>query len=101
MINDELVSFVDLSHSVGPSTMPRREIILPELEIDDQPMVLSLWLVKRGGRVSAGDPVAEVLAGSATVDLPSPLDGILAETLVCEGDAVIVGQRLAVVESEQ
>jgi len=79
--------------------MPRREIILPELEIDEQPIVLSLWLVKRGGRVAAGDPVVEVLAGSATVDLPAPLDGVLAETLACEGDALIVGQRLAAIES--
>jgi pyruvate/2-oxoglutarate dehydrogenase complex dihydrolipoamide acyltransferase (E2) component len=79
--------------------MHRREIILPELEIEDQPLLLSLWLVRRGGRVSAGDSVVEILAGSVTVDLPSPLDGILAETLAAEGDPLTVGQRLAVIES--
>jgi pyruvate/2-oxoglutarate dehydrogenase complex dihydrolipoamide acyltransferase (E2) component len=80
--------------------MPSREIVLPELAVDNQPVVVSLWLVKRGTRVSAGEPVVEVLAGCVTVDLPAPADGILAEFRLAEGEAVAVGQCLGVVESE-
>ena len=72
---------------------------LPDLGLGDQPVVLTLWLVKRGWRVGEGEPLVEVLAGAATVDLPSPADGVLAEKLASTGDLLVVGQRLAMIES--
>jgi pyruvate/2-oxoglutarate dehydrogenase complex dihydrolipoamide acyltransferase (E2) component len=78
--------------------MPRHEIVLPNLGID-QP-ILSLWLVKRGSRLAEGDQMLEVLAGGVTVDLPTPVEGILSETLAAEGESITVGQRLAVIESD-
>lgn len=74
---------------------------LPDLGLGDTPIVLSLWLVKQGSRVAAGEPIVEVLAGCATVDLPSPADGMLIEKLVAEGDAVRVGQPLAMIENDE
>jgi pyruvate/2-oxoglutarate dehydrogenase complex dihydrolipoamide acyltransferase (E2) component len=79
--------------------MSRYYVSLPDLGVDDRPIVASLWLVKLGGRVEAGEPLLEVLAGAATVDLPAPADGLLVETLVAEDEPVRVGQRLAVIES--
>ena len=76
------------------------DLTLPDLGLDDQPIVLSLWLVKTGGPVMEGEPVVEVLAGGVTVDLPAPADGILAKKLVAESEPLAVGQRLAVIESE-
>lgn len=78
----------------------RHYLILPELGIDDQPIVVSLWLIEEGSRVEAGEQVLEVLAGAATVDLPAPADGRLVETLVAEDEPLRVGQRLAVIEGE-
>ncbi len=63
-------------------------VTLPDLGLGRQPIVLSLWLVKRGARVTEGEPLVEVLAGAATVDLPAPGDGVLAKRLVAEGCAV-------------
>ena len=80
--------------------MKRHELELPELGIDDVPIRLSLWLVEEGALVSEGDPVVEILAGAATVDLPAPADGRLAETLASEDDELEVGQTLAVIESD-
>ena len=80
--------------------MSRHYLILPELGIDDQPIVVSLWLIEEGSRVAAGNQVLEVLAGAATVDLPAPADGLLIETLVGEDEPIRVGQRLAVIESD-
>ncbi len=80
--------------------MPRRDLILPDLGIDDQPITVSLWLVEQGSRVKAEDPVLEVLAGPVTIDLPAGTDGVLVETLVAEDDPLRVGQRLAVIESD-
>jgi pyruvate/2-oxoglutarate dehydrogenase complex dihydrolipoamide acyltransferase (E2) component len=79
--------------------MSRRDLLLPELGIDDQPIVLSLWLAKEGSRIAEGDQLAEVLCGGATVDLPAPAAGLLRTKLVEEGDPLVVGQRLAVIES--
>jgi 2-oxoisovalerate dehydrogenase E2 component (dihydrolipoyl transacylase) len=74
-----------------------KHLTLPDLGLDDQPIVLSMWLVKKDTRVAAGEPVVEVLAGSVTVDLPSPADGILIEKLVADGESLAIGQRLAVI----
>ena len=79
--------------------MPRIELCMPDLGLDDQPITLSMWLVPRGAQVTAGERVAEVLAGPATVDLPSPVDGILIERLVDEDERITVGQALAVIET--
>ena len=50
--------------------MNYEDLVLPDLGLDEQPISLSLWLVKKGGHVTAGEPIVEVLAGAATVDLP-------------------------------
>ena len=80
--------------------MSHTPLTLPDLGLGDEPIVLTLWLVKRGSRVAEGEPLVEVLAGVATVDLPSPADGVLAEKSAEAGDVLVVGQRLAVIESE-
>jgi len=80
--------------------MPRHELRLPDLGIDDQPMKVSLWLVRRGSRVVEGEQLLEVLAGSALVDLAAPVSGTLVETLVSEDDPIRPGQRLAVIEED-
>ena len=80
-------------------TTPHRHLILPDLAVDETPITASLWLVGRGKRVAAGDPLLEILAGVVTVDLPSPADGVLAEKLVAENEPLKVGQRLAVIET--
>ena len=78
--------------------MNSKYLILPDLGLDDQPIALSMWLAKEGARVAQGDPVVEILAGSVTVDLPAPADGILVEKLVAQGESLAIGQRLAVIE---
>jgi pyruvate/2-oxoglutarate dehydrogenase complex dihydrolipoamide acyltransferase (E2) component len=78
----------------------RSALTLPDLGLDDQAIVLSIWLAKKGARVAEGEPVVEVLAGAATVDLPSPSDGILAEKLASVGDELNVGQELASIEGD-
>ncbi len=79
--------------------MTRIELRLPELDLDDQPITLSAWLVPRGARVHVGERVAEVFAGPATVDLPSPVDGVITQRLVDEDELISVGQPLAVIET--
>ena len=79
--------------------MRHHELILPDLGLDDQPIVAGLWLVAPGGKVLEGEALLEVLAGSALVDLPSPADGVLLEALVAEDEPLKPGQRLGIVAS--
>jgi 2-oxoisovalerate dehydrogenase E2 component (dihydrolipoyl transacylase) len=78
--------------------MPRYELIVPDLGLEGEPIVLSLWLAKRGQRVAAGSQLVEILAACATVDLPSPVDGVLKEKLAAENEIITVGQCLGIVE---
>lgn len=79
--------------------MSEIELRLPDLGLDDRPISLSGWLVSRGARVEEGEPVAEILAGPVTVDLPSPVAGVLVQRLVDVDEALSVGQVLAVIET--
>jgi pyruvate/2-oxoglutarate dehydrogenase complex dihydrolipoamide acyltransferase (E2) component len=74
-------------------------ITLPDLGIDDQPITLSMWLVKEGAKVAEGEPVVEVMAGGVTVDLPATTDGFLVKKFVADGELLAIGQRLATIGS--
>jgi pyruvate/2-oxoglutarate dehydrogenase complex dihydrolipoamide acyltransferase (E2) component len=75
----------------------RVSLVMPDLGIDDQPATLSLWFAKRGQRVHQGEPLAEILCGPVTIDLPAPTDGVLVEKSVVVDEELRAGQILAVV----
>ncbi|MBX9788828.1 MAG: lipoyl domain-containing protein [Pirellulales bacterium] len=79
----------------------RHQLVLPDLGLGELPITASLWLVEPGSRVTQGDRLLEVLADGVTVDLPSPVTGVLVDTLVSEDDRLEVGQPLAVLESTE
>ena len=80
-------------------SMQRVPIRLPDLGIEESRLLLSVWLVKLGAPVAAGDRVVEILAGEAVVDLPAPTEGVLAEKLVPEDTPVQTGQVLGWIQS--
>ncbi len=80
--------------------MQREHLIMPNLGLDDEPLVAGLWLVSPGSRVVTGDPLLEVVADCAVIDLPSPVCGLLTEALVSEDDPLQVGQPLAVIRPD-
>ena len=80
------------------SATARVPIRVPELGLDHANVSLSLWLVRLGATVEAGDRVVEVLTGEAVVDLPAPVRGRLAEKLVAENSPIETGQILGWVQ---
>ena len=52
------------------------------------------WLVQVGDQVKEHQPIVEVMTDKATVEIPSPADGTITETLPSEGDVVPVGDVL-------
>jgi 2-oxoglutarate dehydrogenase E2 component (dihydrolipoamide succinyltransferase) len=77
----------------------RVELVLPELGMGSVPIMVGQWLVEVGCEVTEGDRLLEIVAGSATVDLPAPASGVLREMLVGEDERLVVGQVLGVIES--
>ena len=53
------------------------------------------WIVQKGQKIEAEQPLLEVLTDKAAVEIPAPQSGIVAELLFQEGDLVPVGSVVA------
>src|SRR3954469_23885077 len=56
---------------------------------------LAQWLKKPGEAVAADEPIASLETDKVSVEVPSPVAGVLTEQLVQEGDTVAVGAAIA------
>jgi 2-oxoglutarate dehydrogenase E2 component (dihydrolipoamide succinyltransferase) len=56
---------------------------------------LAQWLKKPGEAVAQDEPIASLETDKVTVEVPSPVAGVLAEQVVKEGDTVAVGAVIA------
>ena len=56
---------------------------------------LGQWLKKPGDAVAADEPIASLETDKVSVEVPSPVAGVMAEQLVNEGDTVAVGAVIA------
>jgi 2-oxoglutarate dehydrogenase E2 component (dihydrolipoamide succinyltransferase) len=56
---------------------------------------LAQWLKKPGEAVAADEPIATLETDKVSVEVPSPVAGVLTEQLVQEGDNVAVGAVIA------
>ncbi len=60
---------------------------------------LGQWLKMPGDPVKADEPVASLETDKVAVEVPSPVDGVMGDQLVAEGDTVAVGALLGRIES--
>ena len=56
---------------------------------------LAQWLKQPGEAVAADEPIASLETDKVSVEVPSPIAGVLTEQLVQEGDTVAVGAVIA------
>src|SRR5689334_16619618 len=56
---------------------------------------LAQWLKKPGEAVAADEPIASLETDKVSVEVPSPVAGVLAEQVAKEGDTVAVGAVIA------
>ncbi len=54
------------------------------------------WLVKPGDAVEVNQPLIEIETAKSLVEIPCPVDGLVSELLVSEGDTVSVGKPIIV-----
>jgi pyruvate dehydrogenase E2 component (dihydrolipoamide acetyltransferase) len=76
-----------------------QDIKLPELGEGVSEGELVKWLVKSGDSVKADQAIAEVLTDKATVEVPTPIAGIVKEIKFKSGDVVKVGSTMITLES--
>ena len=61
---------------------------------------LSEWLKQPGDAVMEDEPIATLETDKVSVEVPSPVAGVLTEQLVKSGDTVAVGADIAVIDAE-
>lgn len=74
------------------------DIKLPELGEGVTEGELVNWLVKPGDSVRADQPIAEVLTDKATVEVPSPIAGVVKDLKFKSGDVVKVGSTMIILD---
>src|SRR5215217_1456327 len=60
---------------------------------------LAQWLKKPGDAVAEDEAIATLETDKVSVDVPSPVAGVLSEQLVKEGDTVAVGALIARIDA--
>ncbi|WP_102126102.1 dihydrolipoamide acetyltransferase family protein [Deinococcus planocerae] len=75
-----------------------REVLLPELAESVVEGEILKWLVGEGESVALEQPLCEVMTDKVTVELPSPVAGVLRQRLAKEGDVVAVHAPIALID---
>ena len=75
-----------------------KEVTLPELGEGIESANITYWYFKQGDAVKENDDLVELATEKAAFNLPSPCSGKLAQILLNEGDAVKVGDILAIID---
>ena len=63
--------------------------------------IVEKWLKKIGEKVKKYDPLVEIVTDKVTIEVPSPVSGILKTILVEEGTTVAIGTPIAIMESDE
>lgn len=77
----------------------RKPVTMPD--VGTAAAKVSVWFVTPGERVYAGDRLIEILIAGATIDVPAPVAGRLAEKSAWPDQPVSQGQVLGYIEEEE
>ncbi|HWT12560.1 MAG TPA: biotin/lipoyl-containing protein, partial [Allosphingosinicella sp.] len=75
------------------------EVKVPTLGESIAEATLGQWLKKPGDPVKADEPVASLETDKVAIEVPSPVDGVMGEQVVAEGESVEVGAVIARIEA--
>jgi len=80
--------------------MAKHELVLPKMGEGIIEATINKWLKDVGDSVLEDDAVVEVATDKVDSEIPSPVEGVLIETLFNEGDIAAVGDVIAVIETQ-
>ena len=75
----------------------KEEILVPTIGESITEATVSKWLKNSGDKVIADEPIVELETDKVNLEVPSPVDGVLAEIKNKEGQSVQVGAILGIV----
>ncbi|HFE52663.1 MAG TPA: hypothetical protein ENK07_04420, partial [Bacteroidetes bacterium] len=76
------------------------DVVMPQMGESVVEGTLVKWHKKVGDRVKKDELLYEISTDKVDSEIEAPVDGVLVEILVPEGETVPVGTRLAVIETE-
>ncbi len=79
----------------------RFEMKMPDLSTNDPTVRVVRWLVEAKQKIERGQPIMEVETDKATMEVESPVSGVLEEILCAADVEVPVGQPIAAFEVER
>jgi 2-oxoglutarate dehydrogenase E2 component (dihydrolipoamide succinyltransferase) len=76
------------------------DIVAPESDEEGTEAILETWLKQEGEEVELNEPILEIATDKVTLEVPSPVCGVLREILVQPGDTVESGMILGRMEHQ-
>jgi len=80
--------------------LPTIEIRMPKEESEGTQASVSKWLKQPGEAVSENEPLVEINTDKVTIEIAAPASGVLSKLSVAEGDTVLPGAQLGLIQSE-
>ncbi len=80
--------------------MGRYTFNLPDIGEGIAEAEIVAWHVKVGDRVEEDDKIADVMTDKATVEMESPVSGVVVSVAGAEGDMLAIGAPLVVIETD-
>lgn len=77
--------------------MTRFEIVMPKLGESIIEATITRWLKQPGDTIQEDDALVEIATDKVDSEIPSPVEGVLAEVFFKEGDVVPVGTAIAII----
>jgi len=78
--------------------MAKFEILMPKMGESIIEATITKWLKSKGEAVGEDESIAEIATDKVDSEIPSPVEGTIAEILFKEGDVVPVGKVIAVID---
>jgi 2-oxoglutarate dehydrogenase E2 component (dihydrolipoamide succinyltransferase) len=80
--------------------MAKFELKLPKMGESVAEATITSWLKEVGDTIEMDEPVLEIATDKVDSEVPSEVDGVIAEILFNIDDVVAVGQTIAIIETE-
>ena len=81
--------------------MARFTFRLPDIGEGIAEAEIVAWHVKVGDRIEEDQNIADMMTDKATVEMESPVSGVVVELAGAEGDQIPIGSTLVVIETDE
>ncbi len=80
--------------------MARVELVMPKMGESIMEATILKWRKQPGDRVELDEPVLDIATDKVDSEVPSPVEGVIAEILFKEDDVVPINTAIAIIETE-